>query len=203
MKKAVFICSHLYSGSSALYAAMEQNARIEGYKSKNDNVYESNANLVSLFSKKHKMNNSSSIYMDEILFNHQICSKSLYKSAKFIYLIRDPEKCVSQIVAYHKYKPEFAAKYYTFRLRRLCEMASKTPGAVFLTYDQLCNGFGVDLISNYLELKFPIEFNPNSVQIYSNKFSTDLLGSVLRSQIYDSYERYLYFLKNQSLLRPQ
>ena len=82
-------------------------------------------------------------------------------------------------------------------------MASKTPGSVFLTYDQLCNGFGVDLISNYLELKFPIEFNPNSVQIYSNKFSTDLLGSVLRSQIYDSYERYLYFLKNQSLLRPQ
>lgn len=202
MKKAVFICSHLYSGSSELYAAMEQNARIQGYKSKNDNIYESNANLVSLFSKNHKMNNSSSIYMDEILFNHQICSKSLYRSAKFIYLIRNPEQCVSQIVAYGKYKPEFAARYYTFRLRRLCEMASKTPGAVFLTFDQLSNGFGTDLINNYLELKFPIEFSPNSVQIYNKKVNTDLLGSVLRSQIYDSYERYLYFLKNQSLRQP-
>ena len=197
MKKAVFICSHLCSGSTPLYDAMEQNPRIQGYKS--DNVYESNYNLVSLFHKKHKMNNSSSYYMDEILFNYQISSKSFYKNSKFIYLVRNPEQCVSQIVYYMKYKPQNAVRYYAYRMRRLCEMARETKDAVFLTFDELYEGKGTDLINDYLDLRFPIDFNPLTLDVYRKKVTVDLLGSTLRSQICDSYERYLYFLRNQSL----
>jgi len=140
--------------------------------------------------------------MDEINFNYQISTKNVYSSCKFIYVLRSPEQCIPQIISSFGYRPLCAVRYYTFRLRRICEMARNTPGAVLLTFDDLLNDRGADLINDYLELVKPIDFNPNNFAVYKNTVSDDLLGSVLRSQAYDKYERYLYFLKNQSLRRP-
>jgi hypothetical protein len=202
MKKVIFICSHLFSGSNQLYAAMQQNPRIQGYKSKNLNNYESSMNIINLMSCRHKANNNSAIFMDEINFNYQISTKNVYSSCKFIYVLRSPEQCIPQIISNFGYRPLNAVRYYTFRLRRICEMARNTPGAVLLTFDDLLNDRGADLINDYLELVKPIDFNPNNFAVYKNTVSDDLLGSVLRSQACDKYERYLYFLKNQSLRRP-
>lgn len=203
MKKVVFLCSHLFSGSSQLYAAMQRNTRIQGYKGKNLNYYESSMNIVNLMACKHKANNNSAIFMDEINFNHQISTKSVYSSCKFVYVVRSPEQCVPQIISNFKYSALNAVRYYTFRLRRICEMARNTPGAVLLTFDDLINDRGVDLINDYLELVKPIDFNPNSLASYKNSASADLLGSAIRSQVCERYERYLYFLRNQSLRQPR
>jgi len=201
MKKIVFICSHLCSGSSALYDAMNENPRIHGFKQNSLNAYESPFSLVTLTNKTHKMNNASAIYMDELLKNYQFTSKESYSYCNFIYIVRSPEFTITQIINQYKSDPEYAARYYTFRLRRLCEMAQKTNNSILLTYDQLVEGNGIELINDVLGLKTPIQFNPNSLEKYKKNFNTELLGSNLRLKIHDSFERYLYFLKNQSLHR--
>ena len=82
-------------------------------------------------------------------------------------------------------------------------MAKRTPGSVLLTYDDLSEGKGLDLISEYLELPQPIEFSPSSLSSLNRSFGTDLLGKGHRLEVEDSYERYLYFLRNLSLRQPQ
>lgn len=201
MKKVVFICSHLYSGSNALYEAMNNHSRIQGYSGLNR--YLSCLQLLNLCEFNHKVKNRSAIYMDQIIYNHQISSEEIYKYCKFIYIIRRPEVPINFMISNDKIKSNFALLYYKFRMRRLCEMAKRTPGSILLTYDDLSEGKGLDLISEYLELPQPIEFSPLSLSSLNRSFGTDLLGKGHRLEVEDSYERYLYFLRNLSLRQPQ
>ena len=73
MKKVIFLISHIGSGSDALYALLNNNPRIMGYE--NADIYENNLSLFALIDKKHKLNNSSRIYMDHLLYNYQYCLK--------------------------------------------------------------------------------------------------------------------------------
>ena len=50
-----------------------------------------------------------------------------------------------------------------------------------------------------LNYKTPNKF----IEEYNQKTIVDRLESTLRSEIYDNYERYLYFLRNQSLLQTR
>jgi len=203
MKKVVFICSHLYSGSDALYESMNLHQKIQGFKSYKGNIYESPLHLLRLCENIHKINNRSAVYLDNLVYNYQISTKSVYDYCKFIYVLTKPEHVINSLISIEKKKVSHAINYYNFRLRRICEMAKRTPGAIFLTFEDMAQGKGMNLISDYLELREPVEFNPLYLAPFQKTFSTDLLGSVLRSQVEDTYERYLYFLKNQLLLRPQ
>ena len=195
------ICSHLYSGSNILYDAMDQHPRIQGFKRREGNLYGSLLSVINLANQDHKVKNKSAIYLDELLHNFQIYSKDLYKCCKFIYVIRRPEPTLNYMIAVDKKTPEFSILYYKYRIRRICEMAKRTPGAVFLTYDDLILNRGLNLIEEYLDLYQPIQFDPKLLENISLGSGTELLGSTLRSEIENIYEKYLYFLKNQSLRR--
>lgn len=199
MKKIVFLCSHLYSGSGMVYDAMNLHPKIQGYKNISTNRYMSPVDLLTLTNYNHKIKNRSAIYMDEILYNYQISSKDIYRYCKFIYLVRRPIVPISFNISLDKKKINYAILYYKFRLRRLCEMAKRTPGAILLTYDQLIDGKGMDLISEYLDLPQPIDFDNSVLTSLNRGFGTDLLGPNLRLEVENTYEKYLYFLKNQSL----
>ena len=198
MKKIVFICSHPYSGSSALYEAMNHHPRIQGFKL--NNSYLNPINLLDLTNRSHKLSNRSAIYMDELLYNRSFYTNIAYAKCQFVYVIREPESVLGFLIANEKKKPTFAAREYTFRLRRICEMARKTPGAVLLTWNDLISGDGIDLIENYLGLKEPIFYDPALLAPYKRTFNSDLIGSKLLSETQDAYEKYLYFLKNQNLV---
>ena len=53
----------------------------------------------------------------------------------------------------------FAKRYYCFRLRRLYEMAKKTPGAIFLTWDDIKSKKKLELVENYLNIKEKINLD--------------------------------------------
>ena len=92
MKKILFICSHPYSGSSALYESLNLHPKIQGFKPFNkSNSYLSPANILDLTNRTHKMSNRSAIYMDELLFNNSFYTSSIYEKCKFIYILREPE----------------------------------------------------------------------------------------------------------------
>ena len=154
-------------------------------------------NLYDITQQRHKLNNRSSIYMDELLYNHQLSTKVAYKECKFLYILREPEPVLNFLVVREKRKLPFAARYYTYRLRRLYEMAKRTPGAVLLTWDDLIANRGISLLEEYLGLRSPIQFNPALLDPLN--LHMDLAGRNVLSETENTYQKYLYFLKNQSL----
>ena len=199
MKKILFVCSHLHSGSSVLFDSLNCHPRIQGYKLAQIGSYSSPFNLLALNEQRHKLDNRSAIYMDELLFNHNLSTKAAYKECKFIYILREPKEVLNLLVYKNNMKPSFAVRYYTYRIRRLCEMSKRTPGAVLLTWNDLLENKGLSLIEDYLNLKQPISFNCFDFNKLEKKFSNDLVDFKTRSRTEDSYQKYLFFLKNQNL----
>lgn len=90
------------------------------------------------------------LYIDKLMYNYEFTCKPLYKSCKFIYLIRSPYVPIA--TSMKKYSLEGAVNYYFFRLRRICEMARKS-GGLLLTYEDLINKKAFPLLQNFLNLK--------------------------------------------------
>lgn len=184
MKKILFVCSHLYSGSSELCELLSTNFRIQQFSAK---PYINPLNLLYLSNRKHKCNNRSAIYLDELLFNHDLSIKLAYEKCNFIYYLGSPRLTLEQL-CYSGIKPLYALRYYTFRLRRLCEMAYRTPGALFLNHGDLPES--IPLIENYLGVK---GFVVNE-QVHS-EFPSVSFDFVKLAE--ESYEKTCYFLKNR------
>lgn len=199
MKRILFVCSHPYSGSSGLCDALNRHPRIQGYNIASRAPYTSVQSLIALTEQSHKLTNRAAIYMDELLSNHQLSTKIAYQTCKFIYVIREPENVLTQLVINNKIKPEFACRTYLFRLRRLCEMAKRTNG-VLLTWDDLKSSKGLDLIEEYLDLRQKIQFDPLLLQPYSRKLNSDNIGIKRLEYAEEAYQKYLYWLKSQTKL---
>ena len=69
-------------------------------------------------------NRYAKVFYDELCFNHQLRSRSLYQACHYIYVVREPAVSLPLIVG-EGYTDIMALNYYCFRLRRLCEMAQK------------------------------------------------------------------------------
>lgn len=199
MKKVVFVCSHLYSGSAALCEAMNYHPRIQSFTVGNRRPYSTPLHLLDLTTKRHKRADRSAVYLDELLFNPSLSTKVAYQTCKFVYVVRDPAPTLNFLVANERRAPQYAARYYLFRLRRLCEMAKRTPGAVLLTWEDLRSGRGVPLVQEYLGLKEPIPYDPALLAPYIRSFSAGLVAPALLADAESTYEKYLYFLRNQRL----
>ena len=201
MKKILFVCSHLHSGSSALCDSLNHHPRIQSYSLAKSNPYSSPLDLLSLTEQHHKLNNRSAVHMEELLYNYELGTKVAYQECHFVYVVREPADVLNMMVGNDKKTPSFAARHYTYRLRRLCEMAKKTPGAVLLTWEDLQTGQGIDLIEEYLGLRQPIIYDPSLLLPFKRTYSNELIPRTIRIEAEGSFQQYLYFLKSQSLRR--
>lgn len=192
MKKVCFVVSHLGSGSSELVEAMNRNPRCEIYSTRTQ--YSSPESLNWMFARGHKTRNSSAVYGDHLLFNASLSCRKMYEFCRFIYVIRPARQSLGAVMA-AGYGEDEASRYYRFRLRRMCEMAKRTPEAVIATWDDLARGEVLGRIQDYLGLSTPIE-TPN----LSEGVPCDIKGSVAE-QCQDAYERYHYFLKSLNEVR--
>jgi hypothetical protein len=189
MKKVVFIVSHLGSGSDELVRVLNENPRVIIHQS--EQVYSHPDDLDWLFSQGHKLDNAAAIYGHHLLQNMFLTSESFYNICKFIYVIRPAKPSLNIIL--NKYTPLTASRYYCFRLRRICEMAKRTPGAVFLTWQNLADNKFQPIIENYLNLKDPL----SQGNFTENSKDEVHLGIIEQAQT--SYERYYYYLIQQNL----
>jgi len=195
MKRVVFIITHHESGHQVLESILNNNQRVQCFNTKID--YDHPDSLETLFDMKHKLNNSAAIYSDTILTNPQLSSESFFGFAKFIYLVRDAKSTLNLMSANSKYSELGAFRYYTFRLRRIAEMAPKTPGAIFLTWRNIEEGKGLHLIEDYLQLKEPLIYEGE------NALYEDVLPIDTCNKAQDVFERYLYYLRHQDLRKVQ
>lgn len=194
MKKVCFIVSHLGSSSSELIDILNGNPRCQFYST---NVqYDGPDSLEWMFGRGHKCKDSSAVYGDHLLLNISLSSRKLYEFCKFIYVIRPARGSLEKVC--ESYPGERSVSHYAFRLRRICEMARRTPGAVMLTWDDLASGRGLRTIEEYLNLKKPLDLGEGRFLPCEKDVDESL---VRRAQ--DAYERYFYYIKSLDLRRPK
>ena len=193
MNRTLFVASHLESGSIDLVDILNENERIQMIES--NIAYNDIHDIAALHNQKHKVDNAAAIFGDHLLFNVRFLNKSLYPCAKFIYFIRSGAT-LNQLVGKYNYTPETALNYYYFRIRRLYEMASQTPGSVFLTKNDLINGKGLDLIEEFLDLPEHLILKKLPEQ------SEDVVPYPLLQEAENYYERYFYLFRKLDLIRP-
>lgn len=197
MKRVCFVVSHLGSGSTDLVDVLNGNPRCD---IKSSSVrYSGPEDLEWLFAGRHKCRDSSAIYGDHLLFNTSLSCRNLYDICKFIYVVRPARASLNEIpmVREHGLSGRFAARYYSFRLRRICEMARRTKDALFLTWDDLASGRAFPSIEEYLGLK-------SQLKAEHDHFSAsvrDDFDERLISECQDAYERYYYYLAGLGLNR--
>jgi hypothetical protein len=181
----LFIATHLGSGSPELSSRLSNHVRLSR---STQLIYNHARDLIEMKKESFKQ-----IYFDELFFNFQFSCKSLYKDCKFIYLIREPKESLHEITKLN-YSNQSAFNYYCFRMRRLCEMAKQTPGALFLTYENLISNKATKAIQNYLGLKNPIQ--ELNVQESKSDFPY-----VLHQKAQDSFNRYFSYMNKLDLIR--
>lgn len=178
--------SHSGSGSNSLYALLGGHSRIMGIE--NNNIYQSDMSLFSVSNMKHKLTNSSRMYLDHILYNFQYSLKPNIW-VKMIFLVREPEASIDYMVNRKLFKKSEAKRYYLYRIRRICELAKRNPDSVFLTYSNLREGKGLTEIADHIGIKEKISF--------SQEFIVPSGNNTLKSQDYDElsdcYNKYLYY----------
>lgn len=197
VKKVCFVVSHLGSGSSDLVDILNDNPRCDIQSSPIS--YCGPHDLERLFSRPHKCRDSSAVYGDHLLFNTSLSCRNLYDICSFIYVIRPARSSLNEISTLSEYglSGRFAARYYGFRLRRICEMAKRTPGALFLTWDDLASGRAFPSIEGQLGLKVQLK----SRYHHFNAGFRDEFDERLISECQDAYDRYYYYLDRLDLKR--
>ena len=75
-------------------------------------------------------------------------------------------------------------------------MARKTPGAVFLTWNDMCTTRGFAIVEEYLNLRKPLEKGSFVRGPKDYRIQTDLVSWCRRA-----YERYYYYLSHLPLCR--
>lgn len=197
MKKVCFVVSHLGSGSSDFVDILNSNPRCQIQSSLVK--YSSPEDLVWLFSSQHKCRDSSAIYGDHLLFNTSLSCKNLYDRCKFIYVVRPARASLNEISTMKEYGLEgrFSVRHYSFRLRRMCEMARKTKNALFLVWDDLASGKAFPSVEEYLGLKTQLVAEHH----HFNAGMKDDFDERLISEAQDAYERYYYYFVRLGLRR--
>ena len=189
MKRIVFIISHVGSDSDKLVKILNDNPRIQISETNYSYSHPTDLDYL-IVNVNHKLNSSAAIYGDHLLYNMHFSCDALHSICNFIYVIREAKASLNEDSVHLRRTME---AYYRFRLRRIYEMATKTPGAVLLTWENLRSGDGLPLIEKYLNLKEPLR---NNDFIRSTKdrlpFSTEYVQG--------AYEKYLYKLKGLDLL---
>ena len=195
MKTLALLISHLNSGSNAFCQLINKNPRVQ--LEREDRIYNHPLVAKALTEKRHKLDSSAAVFIDEILFNQSFHCKSLYNTCKFIYVIREPLQTINGIIKEKTYDPLIAVRYYCYRLRRICEMARMTPGAVLMNWDEMTTGESYGIIEDYLNLRDPILKMPelfDNFKVKDNSVDKKLMDSAERA-----FEYYFYYLKNQNL----
>ena len=182
MKKVCFLLTHQCSGSEPLLETLGANPRIQVYRT--GRTYLHPLSLEDLTGMPHKTRNAAAVWLDEIRYNYQFGNKSLYPLARFLYMVRPAAPTLTCLVT-GGYEPDFAARYYCYRLRRLAEMAKRTPGAILITPDKPA----LDLVAEYLSLKQPLlSFQAQPAVVAS-------LDWELVRHCEERYEWHLFFMK--------
>lgn len=182
----IFIATHIGAGGSMLVDMISANRRIAKIYRDNTQVYTDPIALDYAQRKTLENNPNARAFVDRIVFNHEFAHKSFYSDCLFVFLIREPENTLKHLVEIG-YTENAAARYYTYRLRRLCEMARQSKHKIIITWDELINKKAFPRIKTLIGAK---ELN----SIYKPYKNEKTVSQATVSTCRRAYERYLNYL---------
>ena len=196
MRKTVFIVSHVGSGYKVLLSTLLRNPRIIPISNQSQNSYYTLFDILNA-PIEYSFFNKATYFIDSILYNHLFSAYDAFKFCKFIYLIEQPRYALPRIIQ-EKSKSNLlnCQRHYLYRIRRMCEMAKRTPNAIFLQGNDLYKPETYNIIENYLNLNEKLEI-PSLKPDY---LSIDCVPQNLLDLSESAYEKYLYFVKQQNLI---
>lgn len=188
MRNVLFVISHHGSESMDLVESLNGNPKIVVYNV--NGLYGHIDHFENLTSFPHKISDTSAIYGDHLLTNTTYYCEDFYHYCRFIYLLSPAKQALPRIVDIG-YTVDGAQNYYKFRLHRMCEMIKRSPGSIVIPEGMIQTS--LPKIEQYLGLKKPLRYS----QKVENS-ETDIPSEVIdKSQ--QSYERFLYFIKQQDV----
>jgi len=149
-----------------------------------------------VWSKPHKYKMSGAVHGDCLLLNTDLRNYAFLPFCKFIFLIQSPKSVINNLIAINKMKPIVALNAYSFRLRRMYELARRKREGVFLLYSDLQEGKGYEYIERYLGLRTPLEKVQFPEHQYKEKADYELTQSATLI-----FERYYYLFSQLRLNR--
>lgn len=142
----------------------------------------------------HKCRDASAVYGDHLLFNTSVTTKEMYGRFPSIFVVRPARHSLSEILGMG-YSESGASSYYRFRLRRICEMAKRSPESLLLTWDDLAKESCAATITEYMRLYEPLA--PISVKAPPR----DACSEAVVEECQRAYERYYYYLAGLNIRR--
>jgi len=125
-KKVILLISHYGCHVLDLYNIMLYHSRINGFFNNNpERTVDYNNPTCSFLKKKdHTWQGKDKIYLDTIFFNYKIGCKSLFKNedVEFLFYLGNGIETLDKINKQTGYNADVAKRYYSFRLRRICEI---------------------------------------------------------------------------------
>ncbi len=143
--KFIFLMTHLGSGSHILTKSLNLIPSV--CCTQTNKIYTHPTDLDNLRDYKQY----AKTFIETVTHNHCVASKSFYDSCKFIYFINSPKQCFKEIRKH--YSPNSGMDYYSFRLRRMYELAHYTKHNLFLTYEQLAQEQYHESILKFIDIK--------------------------------------------------
>mgnify|MGYP003420846787 FL=1 len=196
LKRVLFSVTHLASGSLPLLGLLNLNPRVQFVPT--NPVIHDYTDLQALTGLPHKMNSVAAMFAFEINFNYQFGSKQSIPHAHHLFVVRPPDPTLNLLVASGLYSLDDAARYYCFRLRRICEIAKRVRQGMLLTYDDIQRGEYVGKLKSFLGLKDDPRHVPEAFDYLKPSVINEFDSKTL-DWCRDCYERHLFFLKSLPL----
>jgi hypothetical protein len=123
-------------------------------------------------------------------YNQTVSSPALYEAAGFLYVVREPAAALAHLMG-RGYGEHGAVRYYTYRLRRLCEMARRTPAGLVVTFEAVATRRADEAIKRFVGVKeLPSTYRPAVPPV---------LSEAVTARPRAAYERYLTYLRQLPL----
>jgi len=142
----------------------------------------------------HRVQHAGAVYGVELLLNYQLTCRRLVEFSRSIYVLSDPRRAVPRLVESGLYDEESAVRLYTFRLRRLAELAKVSRRGLLVTEADLERPEGVGLVADFLRTRT----QPKPLQPWRSGVE---LSPRLLDWAVESYERHLFYMRGLPLRR--
>lgn len=128
-----------------------------------------------------------SFYLDHLRFNHQLSTRLIdYEKIIIISFLRKPIETIKDIILKSKKSQIGSLRNYTFRMKRMYQIAKKCKKSIFLTYEQLED-------KNKIVKLLEKELNIKDLKILNFKKSESKDVNLPKNIIAEAEERYEFY----------
>lgn len=189
----IFLLTHLGSGASMLMDMLAGSRRVATIRQKSMYYqYDDPAKLESIVRPALEVRPLARTFVHKLNYNHTLACPAFLWAVDVMLMVRGPEGTLDHLVGRRRYSEMAALRYYTYRLRRLCEIARRVPAAVVVTWDGLLSRRAFDGIKQFVGVR-------ELTSTYRDEPPERVVSDWAVDKARRAYDRYLAYLRRLGL----